>query len=523
MSCEKKRFLGIEFGSTRIKAVLIDGNGQVLASGAYGWENHLENGFWTYSMTEVLTGLQSCFASLSEDWKRKTGEPLTSVTSMGISGMQHGYLPFDRNGKQLVPFRTWRNGVASEISDELSRVFSFYIPRRWSVAHLYAAVRNGEPHIAELASINTLAGHIHYLLTGKRVVGMGEASGMFPLDYRIGDYDGEKLQQFDRLCKGVIPPVRTLLPSVLSAGEPAGVLTEAGAKLLDPTGTLRPGIPFCPPEGDAATGMTATDSVRPGTGNISAGTSIFAMAVMEKPPVSALPEIDMLATPAGDPVALVHCNNCTGELDFWVKLLGEAAKKLGGSFDTDTLYSVLYSSALEGDPACTGMMSYNCIAGEHIMGLESGSPLFFRSPESEVTLGGFMRTQISAACAGIAMGMEILKQEKGFSLSSITGHGGFFKAGETARRIMSSALNVPVRVASTAGEGGPWGMAILASYRTERTEGESLGDYLDRKIFASEEAFVTEPVPEEVEGFRQYLERYRKGLTAERAAAELWK
>ena len=519
---EGRTALGIELGSTRIKAVLIDENHTVLASGGHEWENRLENGVWTYPLEAAWKGLQDAYAKLRQEVKQAYGEELVTIGAIGFSGMMHGYLPFDRSGRQLAPFRTWRNTCTEQAAVELTELFGFNIPQRWSIAHLYQAILNGEEHVGDIGYLTTLAGYIHWRLTGERVIGVGEASGMFPIDSSTTNYATGMLRQFDALLEGRKLPYRLsdILPQVLPAGAPAGNLTEEGARLLDPSGTLRPGIPLCPPEGDAGTGMTATNSVAPCTGNISAGTSIFAMAVLEQPLSRVYPEIDIVTTPAGSPVAMVHCNTCTSDLDAWVQLFGELARAAGAALSKPQLYDLLYFKALEGAPDCGGLVSINYYSGETITGLEEGRPLFLRLPDAPLTLANFMRAQLYATIATLKLGMDILFEKEHVRLNQLFGHGGLFKTKQVGQRLMAGALNVPVSVMETAGEGGPWGMAILASYMRSRKQQESLADYLQNRVFASAKGSTIEPSAEDHAGFQAYLERYRAALEAERIAVK---
>lgn len=513
--------LGIELGSTRIKAVLIGPDHTPIASGAHDWSSRLENGVWTYHMDDVWTGIQDAYAKLSADVSAKYGVSLSRVAALGVSGMMHGYLPFDKAGRQLAPFRTWRNTTTEVAARELTGLLGFNIPQRWSAAHLYQAILNGEPHGKEVAFLTTLAGYVHWRLTGRKVLGVGEASGMFPIDSETGTYDPSMLSQFDGLLKAHGMPYRLgdILPEVLRAGSPAGTLTAEGALLLDPSGILEPGAPLCPPEGDAGTGMVATNSVAPRTGNVSAGTSVFAMAVLERPLTKVYPEIDLVSTPAGAPVAMVHCNTCTSDLDAWVGLFGEALEMVGAPLNRSELYSLLYCKALEGDADCGGLVAYNCYSGEPVTGLTGGRPLLVRTPESALTLPNLMRVHLYSAIATLKLGMDLLLEEEHVALDRLTGHGGLFKVRGVAQRILAGALDVPVAVLETAGEGGPWGMALLAAYMVRREEGESLERYLETKVFAGAAADCISPDETVRAGFAQFIRRYRAGLAVERAAA----
>lgn len=513
--------LGIEFGSTRIKAVLIDNTFNTLASGSHNWENRLDNGLWTYSLDDIWSGVRDCYAQLIAAVKEKYGITLESVGAIGVSAMMHGYMAFDDHDRLLVPFRTWRNTSTGEASEKLTELFGFNIPLRWSVAHLYQAILNGEEHVPQISFITTLAGYIHWQLTGEKVLGIGDASGMFPIDDATRQFDAPMLEAFGKLTadKGFFWKLADILPKVLPAGAGAGKLTAQGARLLDPSGTLNAGIPFCPPEGDAGTGMVATNSVRRRTGNVSAGTSIFAMAVLERPLKKAYPEIDMVTTPSGDPVAMVHCNNCTSDIDAWVKLLGEAAVLLGADFDTNALYGRLYQQALKGDADCGGLLNYNYVSGEPVTGLSKGRPLFMRRPDAAFHLANFMRAQLYSACASLKVGMDILMENEHTEIDTMTGHGGFFKVPGVGQRMMAAALGVPVSVMATAGEGGPWGMAILALYM-KSGGGKTLADYLSGSVFLSAGGSTINPDPADTEGFGTFIQSYKSCVAVEKLAAE---
>ncbi len=517
---EGKTVLGIEFGSTRIKAVLVDESHQPIAMGTHDWENRLEDNIWTYSLDDIWGGLTSCYGSLAEDVKAKYGVPLVRLGALGFSGMMHGYMPFDRTGKLLVPFRTWRNTMTEEACRKLVQVFQFNIPQRWSIAHLYQAILNGEPHVKDISYLTTLAGYIHWQLSGEKVMGIGEASGMFPIDSAARDFDGRMLDQFDKLTaeKGYPWKIRDILPRVACAGQQAGVLTAEGAKRLDPTGTLEPGAAMCPPEGDAGTGMTATNSVAVRTGNISAGTSIFSMVVTEASLSKVHEEIDMVTTPDGYPVAMVHCNNCTSDLNAWVHLFEQFAELSGQKISKDDLYGSLYREALKGDADCGGLMAYNYFSGEPVMGLDAGRPLFLRTPDASFTLANFMRAHLYGAMAALKIGNDILLKEEHVRVDSLMGHGGLFKTPVVGQQLMAAAMNAPVTVMDTASEGGPWGIAILACYMREKEEGETLADYLNNKIFAGQTGTTISPKPEDVAGFDAYIEKYKAALPAEKAA-----
>ena len=514
--------LGVEFGSTRIKAVLIDPAGNPIAQGAHDWENQLVNNIWTYDLKDVWTGLQDCYAKLLEDVKRQYGVGVRKLDAIGFSAMMHGYIPFDGEGRQLAGFRTWRNTITGPAAEALTERLNFNIPQRWSIAHLYQAILNGEAHVPQIRYLTTLAGYVHWQLTGVKAVGVGEASGMFPIDSNINDYDAAMIDSFDALVaeKGFPWKLREILPKVLVAGESAGTLTKAGAKLLDVSGQLEAGIPLCPPEGDAGTGMVATNSVTTRTGNVSAGTSVFAMIVLEKALKKVHLEIDMVTTPSGKPVAMVHCNNCTSDLNAWVKLFGEFAEAMGIHPDANQLFGTLYRKALEADEDLGGLLAYNYFSGESITGFEEGRPLFARTPDSRFTLANFMRTHLYAALATLKIGMNILNNDEGVEVDQILGHGGLFKRKGVGQRIMAAALNAPVAVMETAGEGGAWGIALLAGYMMDKAEGETLEGYLNGKIFAGKLGETMKPNPEDVRCFDAYIERYTAGLPIERAAVE---
>ncbi len=520
---EGKTILGIELGSTRIKAVLIDEGHSSIAAGGYDWENQYENGIWTYSLEDVWIGLRECYQDLCQQVSEKYGIPLQTVGAIGFSGMMHGYLAFDREGKLLVPFRTWRNTITGQAAEELMELFQFNIPQRWSIAHLYQAILNGEPHVSEISHLTTLAGYVHWQLTGQKVLGIGEASGMFPIDSRTNDYDTHMLGLFNQKLETAAIPwtLQDILPGVLVAGEDAGVLTEEGARLLDPTGQLRVGIPLCPPEGDAGTGMVATNSIAERTGNVSAGTSIFAMIVLEKALSKVYPEIDIVTTPAGKPVAMVHSNNGTTDLNAWVDLFQEFTDILGVEISQSRLFELLYQQALKGDADGGGLLAYNTVSGEHITHLEEGRPLFVRKPEDRFTLANFMRAHLFSALGALRIGLDILFDQEGVKIDQILGHGGFFKTEEVGQRMMAAAMNVPVSVMETAGEGGAWGMALLAAYMLQKSANEPLETYLSEKVFAAEQGTTIAPDPENVVGFTAFMERYQKGLIIERTAVEV--
>ena len=516
---EGRGYLGIELGSTRIKAVVIDDDFRVLASGVHSWENRLENGIWTYGMEEVRTGLQDAYQDLLKNALDKTGASIRSYRCAGISAMMHGYLPFDENGELLSVFRTWRNTNAHDAAQRMTDLLHFNIPDRWSCAHLYDCILRGEPHVERIRFMTTLAGYVHYLLTGKKVIGIGDASGMFPIDMHTGSYRKDLLEVFDHEIEEKGYPWKTedLLPIVLKAGEEAGSLTPEGAALLDVSGALESGIRMCPPEGDAATGMIATNSIRRRTGNLSAGTSGFLMTVMEHDIRSLRREIEQINTPDGSPVAMVHANNCTTDISAWVSLFGEFARLIGNPLTGDELYEVLYRKALEGAADAGGIYSFNFHAGEFIVGLEQGCPVIVRRPDAEFNLPNFMRAQLSGTVAVLRIGVDLLRKE-GVCIDSLTAHGGLFKTQGVAQRLLAGALNTPVRVMETAGEGGAWGIAILAAYLARDNREQELADYLDERVFADAVSSCMEPDREDVEGYDRFLEGYRKALAAEKAA-----
>ena len=517
-----KAVLGIEFGSTRIKAVLVNETGEPIASGAHDWENRLEDGIWTYSLDDIWTGLTDCYGRLAEDVKEKYDTVITSLAAIGFSGMMHGYMAFDKDGELLVPFRTWRNTITGEAAAALTKEFSFNIPQRWSIAHLYQAILNGEEHVGNISYFTTLAGYIHWKLTGEKVLGVGEASGMFPIDPETKDYDQKKIDQFDELIaeKGYGWKLREILPKVLVAGEQAGNLTEEGAKLLDVSGNLKAGILLCPPEGDAGTGMAATNSVAKRTGNVSAGTSVFAMVVLERELKKVYPEIDLVTTPDGSLVGMVHANNCTSDLNAWVGLFREFAESMGMTADMNQIFGTLYNKALEGDSDCGGLLAYNYFSGEHITGFNEGRPLFVRKPDSKFNLANFMRVHLYTSLGALKTGMNILLKKEHVALDRMMGHGGLFKTKGVGQRILAGAIDTPVYVMETAGEGGAWGIALLADYLVKKEDKESLTDYLENKVFHDAVGTGMDPVAEDVEGYEKFMETYAKGLAIEKAAVE---
>lgn len=517
-----KTILGIELGSTRIKAVLIDEDRSPVASGSYEWENQYVDRIWTYAIDDVWKGLQGCYQDLAANVEREYGVRLTRLAAAGVSAMMHGYLAFDENDELLVPFRTWRNTITGETSAKLSELFGYHIPQRWSIAHLYQAVLNGEEHVDRVRFITTLAGYVHWKLTGQKVLGNGDSSGMFPIDTGTKDYNKRMMEQFDAVTaeKGCPWKLGDILPKSLLAGEDAGALTEEGAELLDPSGNLQAGIPMCPPEGDAGTGMAATNSVAVRTGNVSAGTSVFAMVVLEKELTKPYEEIDLVTTPAGDLVAMVHCNNCTSDLNAWAGLFKEFADCMGIDADMNQIFGTLYNKALEGDADCGGLMAYNYFSGETITGFDEGRPLFVRSAESKFNLANFMRVHLYTSLGALTSGMDILLKKENVKLDKMMGHGGLFKTKSVGQRILAGAINTPVRVMETAGEGGAWGIALLADYMANREEGETLTAFLDNKVFGSTAGEEMEPIEADVKGYEVFMERYMKGLAVERAAVD---
>lgn len=513
--------LGIEFGSTRIKAILIDDTYSPIAQGSHEWENRLENGIWTYSLDDIETGLQDCYAKLKAEVKEKYNATLTTLRAIGISAMMHGYMAFDSEENLLVPFRTWRNTITSDAAEELTALFNYNIPQRWSIAHLYQAMLNNEEHIENIDFLTTLAGYIHRRLTGEKVLGIGEASGMFPIDTDAKDYDEKMLNAFDELThsKGFGINLRDILPSVLLAGDSAGTLTAEGAAFLDPSLDLKPGIPLCPPEGDAGTGMTATNSVKERTGNISAGTSIFAMVVLEKELTKVYPEIDLVTTPSGKLVGMVHCNNCTSDINAWVNILREFSNAAGFEISTPKLYDTFYYEAAKGDPDCGGLLAYNYFSGEPVTDFMEGRPLIVRTPENKFSFANFARVNLYSALATLKIGLDILTKEEGVKIDKMFGHGGLYKTPVVGQQLSAAAIGAPVSIMSTAGEGGAWGIALLAAYMTDKS-GEPLEDFLLDKVFAGDEGSAVAPVAAEVDGFNKFIETYKKGLAIERAAVE---
>lgn len=517
-----KAILGIEFGSTRIKAVLIDTDNNPIAQGSFEWENQLVDGLWTYSIDTIWKGLQDCYADLRKNVKAEYDCEIKQLAAIGISAMMHGYMAFGKDENILVPFRTWRNTNTAMAAAELSELFHFNIPLRWSISHVYQAILNGEDHINKIDFLTTLAGYIHWQLTGKKVLGVGDASGMLPIDSNTNNYDAEMVAKFDKLIepKNLGWKILDILPEVLNAGEDAGVLTEEGAKKLDPSGTLQAGTPLCPPEGDAGTGMVATNAVRQRTGNVSAGTSSFSMIVLEKALSQPYEVIDMVTTPDGSPVAMVHCNNCTSDLNAWVGLFKQYQELLGVPVDMNEVFGKLYNHALEGDADCGGLIAYNYISGEPVTGLAEGRPMFVRSANDHFNLANFMRANLYASVAVLKIGNDVLFKDEKVQVDRITGHGGLFKTKGVGQRILAAAINSPISVMETAGEGGAWGIALLAGYLVNNEEKLSLADYLDKKVFAGNTGVEIAPTAEDVAGFDKYIETYKAGLAIEKAAVE---
>lgn len=515
-----KTSLGIEFGSTRIKAVLIDDTYRTIASGDYGWASHLEHGLWSYTVEEIWKGLQTAYAEMAGDVEAAYGEKLTRIGHIGFSAMMHGYLAFDEAGELLVPFRTWQNTNTHEAHEKLSELFQYNIPERWSIAHLYQCVLNNEEHVSKVAFFTTLAGYVHWKLTGRKVLGVGDASGMFPIDPTTRTWEAEFIRQFNELPEVAAQPwkLEDLLPEPLVAGTPAGELTEEGAKLLDPTGTLQPGITLAPPEGDAGTGMMATNSVRKRTGNVSAGTSIFATVVLEGKLKALHPEVDLVTTPAGDLAGMSHANNFTSDLNAWVGLFGQFAEALGHPVDAGTLYGTLFRAAIadDVDANCGGLLNYPFRSGEFLAGLPEGRPLFARKPEARMSLGNFMRAQLFGAFSPVKIGMDVMTKDEHVQVDSLVGHGGIFTTPKVAQKILAAAFDTPIKVMATAAEGGAWGMAVLGDYLWHADE--DLADYLDNRVFADAESVTETPDEKDVEGFEDFFARFRAGLPIEHAA-----
>ncbi len=518
-----KTVLGIELGSTRIKGILLSEDNQILATGEHEWENRLENGIWTYSLDAVWNGLKDCYANLKKNVKDIYDVKIETIGAIGISAMMHGYLAFNDKDELLVPFRTWRNTMTEPATIELMELFGHQIPQRWSIAHLYQAILNGEEHVKDIRYLTTLSGYVHWMLTGEKVLGVDDASGMFPIDSDTKTYYSDMLDKFDKIIadKSFSWKIKTILPKPLLAGESAGLLTEAGAKLLDPDGSLKPGIPMCPPAGDAGTGMVATNSVKVRTGNVSAGTSVFSMIVLEKKLSKVYPEIDIVTTPEGNSVAMVHCNNCTSDLNAWVGVFKEFCDTFGIKMDMNELYGGLYRKALEGDKDCGGLLAYNYFSGEHITHFSEGRPLFVREQNCKFDLANFMRTHLYTSLGAIKVGNDLLLGEEGVKVDVIWGHGGLFKTEGVGQKVLAAALNTPVSVMKTAGEGGAWGIAVLAAYMLQKEDRESLSDYLENKVFKNVESITELPDLEDVKGFEVFINRYKAGLKIEKAAVEM--
>ncbi len=516
--------LGIEFGSTRIKSILIDRDHNVIASGSHEWENDYVDGIWTYSEEAIMNGLRSSYADLKKDVFSRYQVPLKKLGGLGISAMMHGYLPFDAGMNLLVPFRTWRNTITGEAAEKLTSLFSFNMPQRWSLSHLYQAILNGEAHVGKIDFLTTLAGWIHFLLTGEKVLGVGDASGMMPIDSATCDYDAAMVAAFDSLVAdhGYAWTLKSILPKVLCAGQEAGRLTSEGAALLDPDGDLEPGCPLCPPEGDAGTGMAATNSVRERTGNVSAGTSIFSMIVLEKPMSRVYPEIDIVTTPAGKQVGMVHCNSCTSDINAWVSLFREFADLMGCSTNIGDVFTKLFLKSREAEQDCGGLVNFNYLAGEPVTGLSEGRPMFLRLPDARFNLANFMRAQIYASMETLKYGMEIMNREH-VAIDCVYGHGGLFKTEGVAQNDLAAAIHAPVTVMETAGEGGAWGIALLADFMVNRAEDEALEDYLQNHVFSGMKQITVAPDPENEKGFDRYMERFVSCLPAQKAAASEFK
>lgn len=517
-----KAVLGIELGSTRIKAVLIDPDHKPIAQGSHTWENQLVDGLWTYSLDAIWNGLQDCYADLRKNVREQYDVEIQSLAAIGISAMMHGYMAFNAQDELLVPFRTWRNTNTGKAAAELSALFNYNIPLRWSISHLYQCILNGDEHVKDIVFQTTLAGYIHWQLTGEKVLGVDDASGMMPVDPNTKTYDAVMQQKFNELVAPYGYPwtIQDIFPKVLVAGQNAGCLTEEGAKKLDISGNLKAGVPFCPPEGDGGTGMAATNAVKQRTGNVSAGTSSFSMIVLEKELSKPYEPIDLVTTPDGSLVAMVHCNNCTSDLNAWIGLFRESMEMMGMKVDTNELYTKMFQIALEGDPDCGGLLNYNYVSGEPITGMEEGRPLFVRSANDKFNLANFMRTQLYASIGVLKIGNDILLNEEHVKIDRITGHGGLFKTPVVGQRILGAALNSPISVMETAGEGGAWGMALLAAYLVQNTQNQTLADYLEQQVFKGDTGIEVSPTPEDVEGFNKYIEAYKKGLAIEKSAVQ---
>ncbi len=522
---EGKTVLGIELGSTRIKGVLVDEHHTVLATGSFSWENKLENEVWTYHMDDVWNGIQKCFQELRENVKEQYQIELETIGAIGISAMMHGYLVFDENDQQLVPFRTWRNTMTEKAAQELVKLFGHQIPQRWSIAHLYQSILDQLDHVKNIRYMTTLSGYVHWKLSGEKVLGVDDASGMFPIDPETNTYYKDMVKKFDEKISEQKYPwkIEEILPKVLVAGEKGGTLTEEGAALLDPSGTLKAGIPMCPPAGDAGTGMVATNSIKVRTGNVSAGTSVFSMIVLEKKLSKVYPEIDIVTTPEGNCVAMVHCNNCTSDLNAWVQIFKQFCDHFGVKMELDQLYEGLYHLALTGDKDCGGLLSYNYFSGEHITDFTEGRPLFVREQNCNFSLANFMRTHLYTSLGAIKIGNDLLLQEEGVKVDVIFAHGGLFKTEKVGQTILASALNTPVSVMKTAAEGGAFGIAVLGAYMLWKQKEQTLTQYLEENVFADAESVTVVPDPKDVEGYEIFMERYKKGLAVERTAVEMVK
>jgi len=513
--------LGVEFGSTRIKAVLSAVGAKVIAKSSYNWENQLIDGIFTYDLEEVWKGLRKCYKDITKYVKQEYDVEITKISSIGFSAMMHGYLVFDKHGDLLVPFRTWRNTITEQSACKLSQHFNFNIPQRWSIAHLYQSILNKESHVNNIDFLTTLAGYVHWKITGEKVIGIGDASGIFPIDENSFDYNKSMMEQFKELAdrEGFTVSLENIFPKVLLAGQLGGILTKEGALLIDPTGVLQEGTLVCPPEGDAGTGMVATNSITPKTGNVSAGTSIFAMIVLEKKLSKYYSEIDIVTTPVGDPVAMVHCNTCTSDIDAWVKIFYEFARQIDNSVDISDVYKLLYQSALNGKFDCGGLTSVNYFSGEPVVKIKDGAPLFIRKADNEFNLSNYMRTHIYSSFATVKIGLDLLFNDQEIEIKKLLGHGGLFKIEKIAQQMLASALNTPVEVTDTAS--GAWGMAILAEYMAHKDQNQSLEEYLNTKIFVDTKSIVCYPNKEETEGFNIFLERYKKALEIENFAVDM--
>ncbi len=518
-----KAILGVEFGSTRIKAVLIDQDNNPIAQGSHEWENQLEDGLWTYSIEAIWNGLQNCYSDLRANVRKQYDTDIEILAAIGMSAMMHGYMAFDTNEEILVPFRTWRNTNTAQAAAKLSSLFNYNIPLRWSISHLYQAILNKEEHVNSIDYLTTLAGYVHWQITGNKVLGIGDASGMLPIDPATKNYSATMVDEFDQLVApyGFGWKLLDILPKVLNAGENAGFLTEEGAKMIDVSGHLKPGIPVCPPEGDAGTGMVATNAVRQRTGNVSAGTSSFSMIVLEKELSKPYEMIDMVTTPDGSLVAMVHCNNCTSDLNAWVELFKEYQELLGVPVDMNEVYGKLYNNALKGDADCGGLIAYNYISGEPVTGLAEGRPLFVRSANDKFNLANFMRANLYASVGVLKIGNDILFNEEKIKVDKIMGHGGLFKTKGVGQRILAAAINSPISVMETAGEGGAWGIALLGSYMVNNPKGLPLADFLDEIVFTGHSGEEIVPTADDVKGFNKYIENYKKCLPIEETAVQV--